>query len=401
MENSSTQLIEEGKHLMTKLQFHEAEERFQKALQEDPRSADALVWLGRLALMRDQKDEGVKLIDQALDVQPRNAEALAMKGVYFMQKEDWEHAVEMLEKAKDADPNLEMTYYNLGKSYRKLRQYQLAEMNVRIAIERNAKHFQAHSELSNILGQTGRIKEGIEEMVAAIRINPLYLKGYLVLGTLYQRAGKGNLAIALYKEGLKHNPNAIVLREELCNLFALQLNFRAAMAEALEIVKRRSDYRDYLRVGNLAIALSELETAEKAYKTSIRLNPKSWEGHYNLGELYFAAKLMEQARSEYQEAINYGGNEYKPFNGMGLFVLHVDKDAEKAKKYFTRALELEPTRVEPLFNMALACGVLKEFAAAEKFASSVLKLSRPGESIYAEAEKLLRAIAQERANVKN
>ena len=40
------------------------------------------------------------------------------------------------------------------------------------------------------------------------------------------------------------------------------------------------------------MALREFETAEKAFLKSIQLNPQSWEGHYNLAELYMSAKLI-------------------------------------------------------------------------------------------------------------
>lgn len=397
---TSTEFIQQGKDLMGKLKFMEAEDRFKKALEADSRSADALVWLGKLSLMKDQKEEGLRLIDQALTYQPRHAEALATKGIYYIQIADYQKAIDSLEEAKKADPKLEMTYYNLGKAYRELGQFDQAEEALRKAIELNPKQYQAHSELSYILGQTGRVAEGIREMVAAIKINPLYLKGYLVLGALYKNAGKGDLVIDLYKEGLRHNPNAIPLREELCAMYMLKMDLRAAYAEALEIVKRRKNfYGDYLRLGNLAIANGEFETAEKAYKTSIQLNPKSWEGHYNLGELYFSAKLWDQARAEYRAAIEHGADQWKPFNGMGLFVLHADHNTEEAIKFLTRALEITPGQKEPLFNMALACSVAKDFPNAEKFANTVLRLTKPEDTVHQEAERLLKEIETEKKKV--
>lgn len=400
--STTTELIQEGKQLMEKLRFPEAEQRFKKALESDSRSADALVWLGRLALMKEQPQEGLRLLDEALRYAPNHAEALALKGIHHMKSEDYEKAIEFLEQAKASDPKLEMIYYNLGKSYREIGQFQKAEELVRKAIEMNPKQYQAYSELSYILGQTGRPTEGIKAMVEAIKINPLYLKGYLVLGELYKRGGKGDLAIQLYKEGLKHNPNALPLREALCNMYALKLDYRAAYAEALEVVKRRKNHHsDYLRLGNFAVALGEFEVAEKSYKTATQLEPNSWEGHYNLAELYMGANLKKEAKEHYLAAVERAGDNYKPFNGMGLYILHYEDNPGEARKYLTRALELAPTAVEPLFNMALASGKLRDFDVADKFANAVLRLVKPGDGLHRETERLLKALKQEKETPTN
>ena len=378
-----------GNNLIGRLQFSEAEQLFKKALELDPRSVVALVGLGRLALMRKQPSEALQLLDRALSIHPRHAEALAVKGIFFMETEEFGPAIEFLEQAKASDPNLQMVYFNLGKSYCEVGQFAKAEQSLRKALEMNRDHFEAYSQLSYIQIQTGRMKEGIHSMLRAIRINPLYVKGYLILGSLYENAGKGELVLRLYRNGLRHNPNAFPLRERLCSLYALKLDFHAAYVEALEIAKRRKNsYQDFLRVGTFAVALRKFETAEKAFKTSIDLSPKSWEGHYNLGELYMSAQLMKEAREHYKAAVENNHNSYKPLNGMGLFLLMVDHNWDGAIQFFKAALELAPSQAEPRFNMALAYAKKGDSRSAEKFAASVLSLVKPDDRIYRETERL-------------
>ena len=394
--NSSTELIKTGQNLMTQLQFTEAEQAFQKALQIDSNSSTAMIWLGKVAFIKDQNEEAMKLFDRALTVQPKSAEAIAMKALFYMKVQDFNHAVQLLEQAKSIDPKLEMIYFNLGRSYRKIGQFEKAEAALRKAIEMNPKEFQAYGELSYVLSKTHRGKEAIQAMVKAIRINPLYLKGYLVLGRVYKNAGKGELAIRIYRTGLKHNPNALPLREELCALYALKLDFKRAFIQALEILLRRGAYEDYLRFGNVAIATGKFEVAEKTYKSAIQKNPKAWQAHYDLAELYMSMNLMDKAREHYQAAVKNNKDNFKPFNGLGYFAMMVDHNWSEATKNFRKALEVSPKQPEPRLNMAIASAKKREFIAADRYAKEVLKLVSPDSDIFKQAEKLVKAIAKEK-----
>jgi Flp pilus assembly protein TadD len=229
-------------------------------------------------------------------------------------------------------------------------------------------------------------------MLGAIRINPRYIKGYLVVGSACERAGKPEPAIRLYRAGIARNPGAFVLREGLCSAYALDRDFVSAFREALEIVNDRNLYTDYLRLGSYAVALQQFETAERAFQRSIELNPASWEGHYNLAELYMSARLMDRAREHYRAAVANSTGGYEPFNGMGLFVLIVDADCDRAITFLKHAAELAPSRPEPLLNLALACAKKRDFPAARRYAASLVNLVKPGDPIHDQIDRLLATI---------
>ena len=354
----------------------------------DPHSVAELVRLGRLALLNRCADDALGPLNEALALQPDHAEALALKGIYWMQRKDFERAIESLERAKAADTSLAMVYFNLGKSYARLRRFPPAEENLHRAIEINPNHFEAYSQLSYVQTQTGRLEDSIHSMLRAIRINPRFVKGYLVLECLYERAGQREAVMRLYRFGADRNPDAFLLRERLCALYALNGDFRSAFEEALQIVNRRNSYTDHLRLGTYAVALQKFETAEKAFRTAVSLNPAKWEGHYNLAEVYMSARLMDQAREHYQAALENSRDNYEPFNGLGLFVLIVDQDCDRAIDLFKQAIDLAPFRPEPRLNLALACAKKRDFAAAGKVAASVLTMTRPGDPIHDQAERL-------------
>jgi tetratricopeptide (TPR) repeat protein len=225
-------------------------------------------------------------------------------------------------------------------------------------------------------------------MLRAIKIDRRYVKAYLAVGRLCERAGKADLAIRLYRSGLRYNPNAFHLLERLSSVYASRLDFRSAFTAAIRILKKRKACGDYLRVGIYAVALRKLETAEKAFQAAISMNPHSWEAHYNLAELYMSARLMDQAREHYEAAVSHNLNRYEPLNGMGLFVLMVDNDWNRAIEFLCQAQEIAPSRPEPRLNLALAYSRKGDVTAAEEYTNSVLRLCQPGDPLYRQSERL-------------
>jgi superkiller protein 3 len=386
---SSTQFIEKGMQQLNNLQFSQATESFENALKKDPRSVKARTELARINFAQKKYEQADRFIDEALKIQPSNAEGLALKGVSSMEKESWEEAVAYLEKAKEADPQLEMTYINLSKSQRNLGDFRSAEEAARTAIKLNPENYQAHSQLSAVLLKMNRKKEGLMELIEAVRINPLYVRGYLIIGRIFQSSGKIDASIRIYRRGLAINPLAIPLRAELASAYAFKGNYESAYKEAIVIGSSRGNDNDWLRVGIFAIVLHKFEKAEKAFKKALAVNPNNAKAHYNLGELYFTAKLYQKASEQYLMAIQKDAQDFKPFNGLGMLLLMVDRNFDEAKKCFVRALQLSPGQKEPMLNLALAFAANKEPELAKKFAQATLRVAKRGDGIFEQAERLI------------
>jgi tetratricopeptide (TPR) repeat protein len=387
---TSTQFIEKGIQQLNNLEFSSAADSFEKALKHDSGSVDARIGLAKISFAKNEPDQAARYVNEALQIQPSNAESLALKGVASMQKESWQEAVAYLKKARQADPTLEMAYVNLAKSQRKVGNFKAAEEAARTAIKLNSENYQAHSQLSAALFKMNRKKEGLKEIIEAVRINPLYVRGYLIIGRIYQAAGKVNVAIEIYNKGLGVNPLATPLRAELSAAYAFVGDYENAYKEAVTVALTQSRDTDWLRVGVFAIVLGKFEKAEKAFKKALTINPNSSDAHYNLAELYFAAKLYKKATKQYLMSIQKDEKNFKPFNGLGMLLLMVDRNFEEAKKCFIHALELSPGQKEPMLNLALAYAANKENKMSLKFAHATLKVAKPGDGIYEQAERLIR-----------
>ena len=278
---------------------------------------------------------------------------------------------------------------NSARNFRKAGDHKAAERAARDAIRRNPDDHLAHVELALAMMKTSRVAEAMQEMLEAIRIQPADPRPYLALGKMYQIAGKTGLTIGLYKKGLTHNPRGYKLWEELVRAYQFDGDFRNAYKYAVLLAAKHNQSRDWIRAGNCAVGLGLFEKAEKAFQKSIAARAANWEAHYNLGELYFSAKLYKKAREHYVLAGDLNQKHFKPFNGIGLIKLIVDRDPAEAGKFFLRAIKLAPRRKELWLNMAIASAGRKSYEEAEKFAETTLKFAKPGDGVHEQASHLL------------
>jgi tetratricopeptide (TPR) repeat protein len=212
---NANEFLSLGKEAIQKGQFQLAEKCFHDAVSSDPEFVDAKVELSRIIAARGNLKQAEVLADEALQRSPNNALGLALKGIYLNARDEYRAGARWLEKAIQADPKLDVAYVNLGISQRVLGKWDESEKNLRKAIELNPRNHEAYYCLGFTLCLEKKIEEGILATLESIKINPLFVQGYLALGELYAKGGKGNLAAKLYKEALRHVPQAVPIRERL------------------------------------------------------------------------------------------------------------------------------------------------------------------------------------------
>ena len=114
-----------GSYLERQKKYEPAEEMFRKVLANDPRDAGALNYLGYMLA-----DRGVRL----------------------------EEAIQLIKRAVQEEPQNYAYLDSLGWAYFKLGNYELAEENLRKAMDRNSTDPTVHDHMGEVYAKTGRLK---------------------------------------------------------------------------------------------------------------------------------------------------------------------------------------------------------------------------------------------------
>jgi len=283
---AETSRIQKGIEFATQLRIPEAEDAFRIALREDPESIEARLLLARILLLKAQTAEADQLLDEVLKRQPQNGEAFALKGIGCMNMGDFHGAIVLLERANNQKASQDLVCYGLTRSYRNVGNLVAAESSARRAVQFDPKNHEAFSELGSVLWRSGKIEEAIQALLQSIRVNPAFVKGYLILSRVYCAAGFADLADKLCREGLRHVPDAIALHEELCQISIERKDHASAYREAVEVAVRRQGYSDFVRLGDCASKIGAADKAGQAYGRAMQLNPDRTEAFEKLTGLH-------------------------------------------------------------------------------------------------------------------
>lgn len=114
---------------------------------------------GELAERQKHDDQAEQFFNQALSLDPENAMALNYLGYMWADKgEKLPEALKMIRKAVDIEPTSGAYLDSLGWVYFKMGEYELAEDNLRQAVNRDQTDPTVHMHLGDLYEKTGRIR---------------------------------------------------------------------------------------------------------------------------------------------------------------------------------------------------------------------------------------------------
>jgi tetratricopeptide (TPR) repeat protein len=212
--------------------FDAAYEGFREALRIDPRSTDALYYLGITAGVLAQGEyerlfalapgsarahqlqgesyeaqsrtaEAETEYKQALAANPRSVELLVALGDLTRRNAEYDDAVSYYSRAAALAPGSYDVLYGLGAAHSHRQEYTQAIEYLRQALHRDPSSASAHFALGSSLLQTGQTQAAVVELEAAAAREPRMRQAYYLLGRAYTALGRtqaGEAAFARFQE---------------------------------------------------------------------------------------------------------------------------------------------------------------------------------------------------------
>lgn len=179
-------------------------------------------------------------------------------------------------------------------------------------------------------------------VVAAVNENPKNLEVLLLAGDVYRELEKLDSALMFYQRAEKIDDASNVLRKVAIALSELGKHTEAIakMQEALK--EDKDDVYNHLVLGQVYINADSLQRADLAIRRAQSINSDIADTYVALGDLYYAQKVYELAKANYDEAITRNATLLEPRIKLArtnyrLANSGVEKD--EANEYFVASLK--------------------------------------------------------------
>jgi tetratricopeptide (TPR) repeat protein len=312
---------------------------FSRALELQPKLAQASAALASLTLKNGNRDEALRLAEDARRSNPNLPSAYFASAQALMAKGDARQAEAALQDTLRRDPvslpalatllnlysqqgrmqeglqriaGLVQQYpqnaglhFLLALSYFGVKDLAKAETNVRQALALDPKTPDAYTLLANIHLARGAAEEAKADLRAAIAAHPRSLLNYMALATQYEKEGNWEEAKKLCANAHEIDPVSPMVADELAFLYLEHggdVNTAVSLAQiAKEKMPDSPVTADalgwaYYKLGSLSSAVVQLkESSDKA--------PNNPVYHYHLGMAYMASRQLDLARQSLRAAL--------------------------------------------------------------------------------------------------
>lgn len=320
--------------------LQEAVACFEKALEINPRFADAWSNKGNALTNLGRHQEAITCFDKALEINPRDAVIWNNKGVPLRELGRLKEAMACNDKALEINPGYAEAWNNKGIALRELDRVQEALACCDKALEINQRLSEAWSNKGHALGDLGRLRESVACYDTSLKINPRLAAAWGNKGTALYNLGRHQEAIACFDEVLGINSREAKawynkglalgklnrLKEAIaCNDKALEINPRYAMAWY-----------------NNGIALRKLGRVQEAltcFDKALEINPSLAEAWGNKGTTLGDLGRYPESLACFDKVLEINSRDAKAWGNKGLSLSNLGK-VQEAIICFDKALEI-------------------------------------------------------------
>ncbi len=142
-------------------------------------------------------------------------------------------------------------------------------------------------------------------------------------------------------------------------------------------------------LGDIFLTLKQLDVAENHIKKAIGYKPENPAYHYLLGFTYSIKRQWEMAIQEFEIAVDKEPNNDEYVRGLG-WAIYSNGDKVRGLAYLHKAIELAPTNVRVLTDLAVAYLSMADISKAKEFAGRVVGVE-PQNALAQEVLKTVRS----------
>lgn len=206
--------------LLAEGQSQAAQMQLERAVQLDPRSADAQFNLGVVHAKMRRMQEAAAAYSQAVKLRPGFAAAHLEFSILNLEMGAVALALKHAQQAAFYAPNSAAAAYQLGNALLAAGNVPEARRSFDRTVSLDPEHADARVNLGNLLAEAGEFNRALEQYERALQSAPGSLSAHRNSGAVCAHLGRLEQAIRHYEAAVRLDPSDVRLREELQQLLA-------------------------------------------------------------------------------------------------------------------------------------------------------------------------------------
>ena len=224
----------------------QAEASFQRALHDDPTSAEALYGIGSVYLQQQKTADARQAFERTTKATAAYPDTLPNAwnnlGLLATREGRTAEAIPYFEEALRANPDHLIALTNLGNAYRQEKRWEEARTVLTHAVEVGPDDPEANYGLGMVFAQLNDSDRAYEHLHKALQSRPVYPEALNNLGILYLRTQRRDQAVASFEESIRVAPDFDQSYLNLARVYAIEDHPEKAREVLQALLKRHPDH---------------------------------------------------------------------------------------------------------------------------------------------------------------
>ena len=206
--------------------YEQAGNFFQRALDDDSSSAEALYGVGSVYLQAQKNELAQQTFERVTRLQPSYPGTLPNAwnnlGLIAARQHRMQDAVTCFQKALQLSPDHSIALLNLGNAYRQIRQWDDARTILQKAVAVNPEDAEANYSLAMVYAQMNDSNAAYQYLQTALKLRPEYPEALNNLAVLYLRTQRRDEAVQTFERCIQVAPSFDQAYLNLARVYSLE-----------------------------------------------------------------------------------------------------------------------------------------------------------------------------------
>ena len=193
------------------------------------------------------------------------------------------------------------------------------------------------------LYQKGDVPGAIEELKAALKLDPENVNVLNSLGVCYGVSGALEEALRTFREAARIDPNEVMALYNTGYVHDLLNRTEDALACYRQAEDTGEEVFEVLfQLGKLYLDRGELDTAKTYLERAVRLQPDAWIAYLHLGECCEALHMTDEAVTYYETTVKKNPSDACALSALGALYDKKAENPEISTLFCEKAVEMSP-----------------------------------------------------------